>query len=67
MANNTTTPTIKLPEDSKKRLEELDGNIAEAERGIAVLKKLGMDVKQLESQIKWAKEVRLTLLESFGK
>jgi hypothetical protein len=62
---NTITP-LKLPDEVRKQLESLDTNIATAEQGIETLKKLGQDVSQLEGQIKWAKEVRTTLLQNFS-
>lgn len=66
MADKTPATTLKLPDDVKKRLVELEANLAESQKGVDVMKKLGMDVSKIEDQLVWAKEVRQTLLDQFG-
>jgi hypothetical protein len=66
MAETTAVNKIKLPPEMFQRLKDMEASIAESERGIEVMKRLGTDVSKLEEQITWAKEVRKTLLENFG-
>ncbi len=66
MAETKLPAKITLPPEMLQRLKDMDSSIAESERGIAVMKRLGTDVSKLEEQVNWAKEVRKTLLENFG-
>ena len=67
MAETNKVDKIKLPAEMLQRLKDMDASIAESERGIEVMKRLGTDVSKLQEQINWAKEVRKTLLENFGE
>jgi len=57
---------LRLPEDTKRRLVDLEGTIKRTEEALATMKKLGMDVSVLEERLEWAKTVRETLLKEFG-
>ena len=61
-----TESLFKLSPDVKKNLEALETQIDEAGRMIAVLKKAGMSVTELEGQLTWAKDMRTMLLTEFG-
>lgn len=66
MADQTPNNRIKLSPEMIERLKGLDENIAEAERGTKALKRLGIDTKEIDANIKWAKSVKETLLEEFS-
>ncbi len=58
--------TVKLTPQARQSLTAMNEKIAGAEKSIATLKKLGMDVQALEDHLTWAKETRETLLKEFG-
>lgn len=65
MADTKPTNKITLPPEMAKRLESMDADIAEAKRGSEVMKRLGIDTKDMDEKIAWADEVRRTLLKEF--
>lgn len=65
MAKTDTQNLMKLPADIREKLEKLTPDIAEAESAVNALKKLGVDVRQIEDKLNWAIEVRETLLKEF--
>jgi len=54
-----------LPADVRKRLTESAPDLERARNAINTIKKLGIDVSELEDKIKWAETVRTTLLTEF--
>lgn len=58
---------VELSPEMKKRLGDMETDIEEVKREIAVLKKMGMDVSMLEERLNWSENVRTTLLTEFGK
>jgi len=65
MANANTENLMVLPADIREKLEKLNPDIAEAKNAVKTLKKLGVDVRSLEDKLKWANNVRETLLKEF--
>lgn len=57
---------IKLPAETKRRLEEMDRELKAAESALAVMKDLGLDTKTLDDKLEWSKKVREQLLEKFS-
>ena len=66
MVEKKVDPVVTLPPEMKKKLMEAEGDLERAGHGIEVMKKLGMDTKELEDKLEWSKTVRKTLLEEFG-
>ncbi len=58
-------PVFTLPKEMVERMEKTGDDIDRAENGIAVMKRIGMDTRELEEKIEWVKNVRKTLLEEF--
>lgn len=56
---------IKIPKDIADKLRAQAPEIESARHGLAVLKKLGLDTKEVEDKLTWAEEVRTTLLKEF--
>lgn len=54
-----------LPADVRARLEKSAPDLERARNAINTIKKLGIDVSDLEEKIKWAETVRTTLLTEF--
>ena len=65
MAKKIEEPVIKLSEEDKKKLDILSVDIERGEKGIKALKELGIDVKDMEEKIEWAKTAREVLLREF--
>uniref|UniRef100_A0A6H1ZNV6 Uncharacterized protein n=1 Tax=viral metagenome TaxID=1070528 RepID=A0A6H1ZNV6_9ZZZZ len=65
MAVPKTEPLFKLPEDMKKRMETANVDMDKAQKAIDTMKSLGMDVKEMQEKLDWAKQVRETLLKEF--
>lgn len=63
--NEELAPAIKLPPEMKKRLIDVQGNIASARRSVEIMKSLGMDVSDLEEKLEWSEKVSKTLLTEF--
>lgn len=57
---------LKLPPDIRKRLEQMDADLAEAKKAIEVLKKIGIDTRQMEERLTWSEDVRKILLTEFS-
>jgi len=66
MAKTNANAFMKLPADVRANLEKLDPDIKAAEAAIGTLKKLGMDVSMIEDKLKWARQVKETLLSEFS-
>ena len=60
-------PIVKLSPQQKTDLEGAKSSLVSARKELAVLKKLGMDVKVIEDKLNWADEVQSTLLKEFGQ
>lgn len=65
MVEEKVESAVKLPPDMKKRLTDLQGDIAKAKRSIEVMKGLGMDVSALEEKLTWSENVSTTMLKEF--
>jgi hypothetical protein len=50
----------------KARMETANTDIEKAQKAIDVMKSLGMDVKEMQDKIDWARQVRETLLKEFS-
>ncbi|GAI60921.1 unnamed protein product [marine sediment metagenome] len=66
MAKGEVVDLMKLPPDVRANLEKMDTDIKSARNSITVLKKLGMDVRVLDDKLKWAENIRKTLISEFG-
>lgn len=66
MAKNEVVDLMKLPPEVRSNLERMDTDIKSARNSISVLKKLGMDVRVLDDKLKWAENIRKTLISEFG-
>lgn len=66
MANAKKADPLIMPGETKARLENLQGDIDRARRGVEVLKSLGMDTKAIEERLDWSENVKKTLLKEFG-
>jgi len=66
MPDVTAKSIFKLPADMRQKLEEMSSDIEAAKAAIETLQKLGMDTRFLEDKLRWAEEVRETLLKEFG-
>lgn len=58
--------TMKLPATVRKELEGMDKEIRKAKKAVGTLGSLGMDVIDLKDKLKWAEQVRTTLLTEFS-
>ena len=58
--------TFKLPEDVRTRLANLEEDVAKTKAAIETLKKIGIDVTEIEEKLKWAEETRQILLKEFA-
>ena len=56
---------IKLPDNIAKSLRKQEVDVVRARKDLSVLKKLGLDTKELEDRLDWAEEARTTLLKEF--
>lgn len=66
MAQAKPRAVIKLPAEVKTRLEDVKEDMERARHGIEVLKRLGMDTRELEEKLEWAEKARDTMLTEFG-
>lgn len=66
MAKDEVVNLMKLPPEVRSNLERMDEDIKSARNSISVLKKLGMDVRVLDDKLKWAENIRKTLISEFG-
>lgn len=66
MAKGEVVDLMKLPPEVRSNLERMDTDIKSARNSMATLKKLGMDVRVLEDKLKWAENIRKTLISEFG-
>lgn len=66
MAKGEVVDLMKLPAEVRTNLVKMENEIKDAKASISALKKLGMDVRILEDKLKWADEVRTTLLKEFS-
>ena len=56
---------IKLPPETRLRLEDLESEIAAAEKAIKTLEELGLDIRPLQDKLDWSKKVSTALLREF--
>ena len=66
MADEKPLRLVKLTPEILKEIRGTAGTIAAAKAEIERLRKLGMDVKYLEDQLKWAETMKDTLLREYG-
>ena len=66
MAAPKTPPTFTLPKEMLDRMAKGKEDMDKAQKAIDVMKSLGMDVKELQDKLDWAKSVRETLLKEFA-
>jgi hypothetical protein len=57
---------VRLSDEQKKRLGELDDNVQRARQELEVMRRLGLDVTAIEEKLDWADETRKVLLQEFG-
>lgn len=57
---------IKLPIETKRRLEAMGKDIEATEKALVVMKDLGLDTQTLDEKLEWSKKVRETLLAKFS-
>lgn len=66
MANEKGAKGFTLPADMVARLKAGEADISKAEREIAVLETLGMNMEEIKDRLAWAKKVRETLIKEFA-
>ena len=66
MANEKGAKGFTLPPDMVARLKAGEADISKAEREIAVLETLGMNMEEIKDRLAWAKKVRETLIKEFA-
>lgn len=59
---NPILPTVTLPADQIKGLEDLGEDLDRAEKELEQLEKLGLGVQALRDRLAWVREARETLL-----
>jgi len=59
-------PEIRLTPEDRKKLEELEADIAAMDREITKAEKVGIDVAQLKADFEKAKKLREGLLREYG-
>lgn len=64
--NKNIDPVVRLTPEMRSELEGSSKDIERAEHAIGVLKKLGMNTKELEDKLEWAKTAREVLLKEFS-
>jgi len=57
---------IKIPAESKTRLENFGEDFAEVERALQALEKTGMDTTAIKDKLQWARDTADILLKEFG-
>lgn len=67
MPKDTIENPLQLPAGMKQRLDEMDKDIAQAEKGMEGLKELGLDVTDIEDKLEWTKKTRKVMLERFNE
>lgn len=65
MAETVKSKSLKLPPDVRAKLASMEGDMEASKKAIESLRKLGMDVSELEDKITWAEETRKLLLTEF--
>lgn len=65
MAEKKTEKLNILTDEQRQKLIKLDKDVAENEKRIALLKKMGLGTRELEDKLQWAKK-RLTILLEKG-
>lgn len=63
MAKEKTEKLNILTPEQRQKLIELDKQLVKNEKQLALLKKLGLGVRDLEDKVKWSKERLAILLE----
>ncbi|GAI81297.1 unnamed protein product [marine sediment metagenome] len=58
-------PILKLPPETKTRLETMRADVKRARHAIKVMEELGLDVLEIKEKLDWADNVRKTLLREF--
>jgi len=66
MTKELIEPVVKLTEEDKKILTALSRAILKSEKGIAALKEMEVDTRDLEANLELAKKRRDVLLKEFG-
>ena len=61
------TVQFKLPPDTRARLEGMAARGKEAKRMLGILKKLGLDVTDMEEKLTWAEDIRKVMLTEFSE
>jgi len=56
---------LKLSDEDRQRLLALSPGVEKARKALETMKSLGLDTTDLEDKLKWATEVRETLLSKF--
>jgi len=62
-----TKPLAELTDEAVKHLDSIGGELAEAEKDLDALEKIGMDVSRLRERVAWGKKARSIILERYGK
>ena len=66
MAEIPKHPKLRLPSETVQKLKAASGNYRRAKEDIEKLKKLGVDVSDLESKIEDTEVKRKSIIELFG-
>lgn len=59
-------PPVKLTPEAKTQLEGLDTDIKRAEKYLKLMKEMGMDVTDLEAELKRHTQIRKIMLDEFS-
>lgn len=65
MAETVKPKAFQLPADARARLTAMESDLEASKKAIEVLRKLGMNVSELDEKITWAEETRNVLLREF--
>lgn len=65
MADKKPNQLFTLPKEMQDRMKGAAVDFEKAQKAIEVMKTLGMDVRELQDKLEWAKGVRETLLKEF--
>jgi hypothetical protein len=58
-------PLVDLRREAAENLNKIEADLAEAEKDLDALEKIGMDVTRLRERVEWAKNARKIIMERF--
>lgn len=59
-------PIVKLVPEAKQKLRDLSNDIEQADKALALMEELDMDMTEARDKLDWAKKAREMLLREFG-